>query len=468
MISNRKLLYIFRIFSDMILIISGFYYVSSINGLLSFPFDFKYNGWLLLASLLIIWYFSSRSTGLYKEFHLKSFTSELAILIKNIFVQLLAAILILFVSDKSAFPRTFIFTYAGFLFLLLSTEKFFVRRVLIHLRKKGRNLRNVLIVGAGETGMEFYKAIKSNLKTDYSIVGFLDDEKKAYLNGEYLGKVEDLKIILDNKPVDNVIIALPSSAEKKIKEVIKTCELYAKRVRIIPDYFRYFIKKKNLSVIDRFPIISFREEKLNAFRWRALKRTFDIAVSLGFLLIISWWLFPLIAIFLKINSQGPVFFKQERWGRDNKKFYTHKFRTMQYPKNDTDVNGNYLQTMRDDPRITSFGRVLRKVSLDELPQFWNVFKGDMTIVGPRPHPTPLNIESRNKIELYMFRHLVKPGITGWAQVNGFRGDTKQNGSVMQERIDHDLWYIENWSFRLDIEIIFLTIVRILKGDPNAY
>ena len=141
---------------------------------------------------------------------------------------------------------------------------------------------------------------------------------------------------------------------------------------------------------------------------------------------------------------------------------------MQYPNCDTDEEGHYRQTVKNDPRITAFGRVLRKSSLDELPQFWNVLKGDMTIVGPRPHPTPLNIESRDKIELYMFRHLVKPGITGWAQVNGFRGDTKGSDQAMQERIEHDLWYIENWSFWLDIEIIFLTIVRILKGDPNAY
>ncbi len=329
-------------------------------------------------------------------------------------------------------------------------------------------MRNVLIIGAGDTGMEFYKAIKSNLHIGYNVIGFLDDEKKAYLNGEYLGKVKELKLVLNNKTVDNVIIALPSSAERKIKEVIETCGLYAKRVLIIPDYFRYFIKKKNLSIIERFPVISFREEKLNEFRWIALKRIFDIIVSLGFLLLISWWLFPVIAVFIKLNSPGPVFFKQERWGKDNKKFFAHKFRTMRYPNCDTDDDGNYLQTVKNDPRITTLGKVLRKSSIDELPQFWNVLKGDMTIVGPRPHPTPLNIESRDKIDLYIFRHLVKPGITGWAQINGFRGDTKGNGQAMQERVEHDLWYIENWSFGLDIEIIFLTIVKILKGDPNAY
>ncbi|MGA9294524.1 MAG: undecaprenyl-phosphate glucose phosphotransferase [Ignavibacteriaceae bacterium] len=452
----------------MMLIVSSFYYVSSVTGLLSSPLEFKNGIQLLLAALVIIWYLTSRSTGLYKDFHSHAFISELAILVKNIVIQLIAAILILFFSGKFIFSRTFILFYAGFLFLLLSTEKLLVRQILIFLRKKGRNLRNVLIVGAGETGMEFYKAIKSNLHMGYNVVGFLDDEKKAYLNGEYLGKVQDLQPVLNNRTIDNVIIALPSSAESKIKDIIKTCEIYAKHVRIIPDYFRYFIKNKNLSIIERFPVISFREEKLNEFHWIALKRIFDILVSLGFLLFISWWLFPVIALFIKLTSRGPVFFKQERWGKDNKKFIANKFRTMQYSNHDADKEILYHQTIKNDPRITAFGKVLRKSSLDELPQFWNVLKGDMTVVGPRPHPTPLNIESWDKIDLYIFRHLVKPGITGWAQVNGFRGDTKGSGPAMQERIEHDLWYIENWSFWLDIEIIFLTIVRILKGDPNAY
>ena len=468
MISNRKLLQMLRIFSDMILIVSSFYYVCLVTGLLSSPLEFKNSIQLLLAALLIVWYFSSRSTGLYKDFHSRTFLSELVTLIKNIVIQFIAAILILFISGEFIFSHTFIVLYAGFLFLLLSSEKLLVRKILVFFRKKGRNLRNVLIVGAGETGMEFYKAIKSNLHMGYNVIGFLDDEKKAYLNGEYLGKVQDLRLVLNNKAIDNVIIALPSSAEIKIKDVIKTCELYAKRVRIIPDYFRYFIKKKNLAIIDRFPVISFREEKLNEFHWIALKRIFDIIISLGFLLFISWWLFPVIAIFIKLTSTGPVFFKQERWGKDNKKFFAHKFRTMQYSNHNADEDGNYHQTVKDDPRITAFGKLLRKSSFDELPQFWNVLKGDMTVVGPRPHPTPLNIESGEKIDLYMFRHLVKPGITGWAQVNGFRGDTKGSGPAMQERIEHDLWYIENWSFRLDLEIIFLTIARILKGDPNAY
>jgi putative colanic acid biosynthesis UDP-glucose lipid carrier transferase len=467
MISNRKILLILRILSDIVLIISGFFYVGSLIEYNS-PVSFKNNHWFLLICLVAVWYFSTRSTGLYKDSHSRTFSYELVILIKNIIIQILAAIVILFFSGEFIFSRSFILLYAGLVFLLISTEKYIVRKILIHLRKKGRNLRNVLIIGAGEIGMDFYKAIKNNIRLGYNVIGFLDDEKKAYLNGEYLGKVEDLNFIIKDKPVDSVIIALPVSAERKIKEVIRICGVYAKRVKIIPDYFRFFASN-NLSIIEKFPVLSFREEKLNEIHYIAIKRIFDILVSLAFILAVSWWLFPLIAICIKLDSPGPVLFKQERWGKDDKKFFTYKFRSMVYPNSDTDKKGNYIQTVRDDPRITSLGRILRKASLDELPQFWNVLKGEMTIVGPRPHPTPLNIESRNKIEHYTFRHLVKPGITGWAQVNGFRGDTKGNGSgSMKERIEHDLWYIENWSFWLDIEIILLTIIQILKGDPNAF
>ena len=140
---------------------------------------------------------------------------------------------------------------------------------------------------------------------------------------------------------------------------------------------------------------------------------------------------------------------------------------MVYADNDTDTNGCYLQAVKDDPRVTSFGKILRKASFDELPQFWNVLRGDMTIVGPRPHPTPLNIESLDKVELYMFRHVVKPGITGWAQVNGFRGDTKSSISAMQERIEHDLWYIENWSLLLDFKILMRTVISVFS-DRHAH
>jgi len=326
----------------------------------------------------------------------------------------------------------------------------------------------MLIIGAGQVGLRFYNKIQSNPHFGYNVLGFLDDVTPKNLNGEYIGPISELENVLNEFKVDNVIVALPNYAMKKIEEVIKVCERYTTRVRIIPDYFRFVSDKYNISMFDNIPIISIREEKINEFHCRILKRTFDIIFSLLVILLIMSWLVPIISIIIKVTSKGPVFFKQERWGRDNKKFTILKFRSMVNDSKDVDENGNYKQATKNDPRITKIGKFLRKTNLDELPQFFNVLIGDMSVVGPRPHPIPLNIESKNVVEHYMLRHLVKPGLTGWAQVNGYRGETKNNIKLMQKRIDYDLWYIENWSFWLDIQIIIMTIWKMIKGDPNAY
>ena len=273
--------------------------------------------------------------------------------------------------------------------------------------------------------------------------------------------------MLDFRKVDDVIIALPNYASDTIESVVRTCERYTIRVRIIPDYFKFVSSKYNISLFGNFPVVSVREDKINDIHWRLLKRGFDTGISLFLFIFVFSWLWPIIAVSIKLTSHGRIFYKQERWGRDNRMFATYKFRSMTPDSVEVDEDGKFVQVTKDDPRVTAFGKFLRKSNLDELPQFWNVLKGEMSLVGPRPHPTPLNIQSRDKIRLYMLRHLVKPGITGWAQVNGFRGETSTS-ELMQKRIDHDIWYIENWSVWLDIQILFLTLWRMVQGDPKAY
>ncbi|HKJ82155.1 MAG TPA: exopolysaccharide biosynthesis polyprenyl glycosylphosphotransferase, partial [Ignavibacteriaceae bacterium] len=296
-----------------------------------------------------------------------------------------------------------------------------------------------------------------------------DDNKKTFLNGQYLGKINELDGYLKTLKVDDIIIALPNDESDRIKEVINVCEKHTTRIKILPDYFNFISSKYKISMFGHFPIISVREDRINELHWRLLKRGFDIFVSVLLFIFVFSWLWPLIGLVIKLTSPGPVFYKQVRWGRDNRHFTTYKFRSMRTDKcGETDENGKFQQAIENDPRVTKIGKFLRKTNLDELPQFWNVLKGgEMSIVGPRPHPTPLNLESKDKVNLYMLRHLVKPGITGWAQVNGFRGETREL-SQMQKRIDHDIWYIENWSFWLDLQIIGLTVWRMLRGDPNAY
>jgi putative colanic acid biosynthesis UDP-glucose lipid carrier transferase len=380
---------------------------------------------------------------------------------------LIGIIILIFLVNEYNLRRTFIFVYSASLTILIVTQKYILRKYLNYVRSKGRNIRNLLIIGAGEVGQNFYESIKNNPHYGYRLIGFLDDSKKELLNGKYLGKIEILETLFDKMRIDEVIVALPNYAIEKLEWVMATCNRHTTRVKIIPDYFKFLSERFEISTFGRFPVISVRTDKLNEFHWRLIKRAFDTIFSLLLFIFIFSWLFPIIALIIKLTSPGKVFFMQERWGRNNKKFYAYKFRSMKDGLKDVDENGKYLQAKKEDPRITKIGKILRKTNLDELPQFINVLKGEMSIVGPRPHPTPLNLESKEKIRYYMLRHLVKPGITGWAQINGCRGETETE-EKMQRRVDHDLWYIENWSFWLDIQIIILTIWNMLKGDKHAY
>jgi putative colanic acid biosynthesis UDP-glucose lipid carrier transferase len=426
------------------------------------------NGQFLILSLLVIWYVSTKSTRLYDEFRSRNISFELIAFFKNLIIILISTMVILFLLKEENLSRGFVILFNFFILILLSIEKILFRIFLNSFRRKGRNLRTMLIIGAGSVGKSFYDLVLQNPHFGYRAIGFLDDQKKTYLNGQYLGKINELDKILSEKNVDNVIIALPNRASDKIEEILRTCEKYTTSVRVIPNYFKFISSKYNVTMFGRFPVISVRDDRINELHWRMLKRGFDFIFTLFVFIFIFTWAYPLIALLVKLSSPGPVLYSQERWGRNNKKFIAYKFRTMWTDKcGEIDEKGNFVQAEKDDPRITKIGRILRKTNLDELPQFWNVLKGEMSIVGPRPHPTPLNIESKDKIHRYMLRHLVKPGITGWAQVNGFRGSTKDI-SLMQKRIDHDLWYIENWSFGLDMQIIALTVWNMIFGDKNAY
>lgn len=462
----RTSLYLFRISLDIIILITSFILTAYVT---VWQFDFlkNVNAQFLLLALTIIWFFSSKSLGLYDEFRSRNFSYEIIILLKNFVIQVISTVIILYILKDTDMPRYFIIVFAFTGIVWMSIEKFVLRYVLNYVRTKGRNARTLLIVGAGAVGNKFYETVRRNPHFGYNVIGFLDDYKKEYLNGQYLGRINDLDNVLDKQHVDNVIIALPNHATDKIEEAVRICENHTTRVKIIPDYFKFVSNKYDITMFGRFPIISVREDKLNEVHWRALKRSFDMLFTgMVFMFVLSW-LWPLLCLLVKLSSPGPVLFKQERWGRDNKRFITYKFRSMRNDSRDTDTRGNYQQAVKDDPRITKIGKFLRKSNLDEIPQFWNVLKGDMSVVGPRPHPTPLNMESKDKIRQYMLRHLVKPGITGWAQINGFRGGT-ESPELMQKRIDSDIWYIENWSFWLDLQIIFLTVWNMLRGDPNAY
>ncbi|MCB0834422.1 MAG: undecaprenyl-phosphate glucose phosphotransferase [Bacteroidetes bacterium] len=463
----RQSLHILRVATDFLALTIAFQ--------LSISYIVQFKQWrpmiasdnFLLLALLVVWFFSSRNTALYDDFRTTNFSFEVVAVLKNTLIQTISCVCILFLMKDITLSRTFVLVYTTSSFFIVTFERFAFRKILIFMRRRGRNLRQIVIVGAGEVGKDFYDSIMLNPHFGYVLVGFLDDEQKTFLNGKYLGTIDDLDQVLTENVVDDVIVALPNHATKRLEQVMTVSSNHTTRVKIIPDYFRYVSDRFDVSMFGRFPVISVRKDKLDELHWYILKRAFDAAFSLAFVVLVLSWLIPIISILIRLTSKGPAFFKQERWGRRNKKIVCYKFRSMIESSQDVDEQGRYQQASPDDPRVTKIGRFLRKTNLDELPQFWNVLKGEMSVVGPRPHPTPLNIQSRDIIENYMLRHLVKPGITGWAQINGYRGETK-DPVLMQKRVDHDIWYIENWSFWLDIQIILLTVWQMIKWDTKGY
>jgi len=423
---------------------------------------------VLLFYVVAFWYFASQITSLYYEFLTRSLSQEIMTVVKTIFIHdTFIIVALFFVSRNPLEAKWFMTCFIMAQFVSLPFCKYFTRWYYASRLNKGKRATSLLVVGAGELGMSFNSIICNNYQFGYKIAGFLDDAPKPYLNGQYLGKIADLdKVLQERGEVNDVIIALPNTAIDKIKHAVKVSEENGKRVRLIPDYFA-FSTSVSITSFGTLPLVSLRKIPLDDVELRFFKRTFDIIFSCIFFVFIASWLFTIIAILIKLNSKGPVFFIQERWGINNKKIFCYKFRSMVATSRDVDENGVYQQATKNDARITSIGKFLRKSNLDELPQFLNVLFGEMSIVGPRPHPTPLNLHSKNTINNYMLRHLVKPGITGWAQVHGYRGETKDVES-MQKRIDFDIWYIENWSFWLDCQIIIQTVINMIKGEKNAY
>ena len=351
--------------------------------------------------------------------------------------------------------------FVGF-FISLNLWWLLASRVLKYYRSKGFNFKRIIIVGAGKTGLMLFRELHSDLGYGYKFLGFFDDN--AELKGQIpqllgdIGMVE--KFALENN-VDEIYCALPGSQDAKILNLLQFSERHAIRFFIVPEISRYVLRRLHFQIMGRVPVLSVREEPLQRWEMRAVKRFFDFVFSSVILLLSPLWLLP-IAICVKLSSPGPVLFKQKRTGFMGREFNCLKFRTMRV-NNECDK----LQATKGDPRITRIGEFLRKTSLDELPQFINVFKGEMSVVGPRPHMLKHTKDYSAIIDKYMVRHFIKPGLTGWAQVNGYRGETKELWQ-MEKRVEYDVWYIENWNFMLDMKIIFLTLIGIFKGDKNAF
>jgi Undecaprenyl-phosphate glucose phosphotransferase len=266
---------------------------------------------------------------------------------------------------------------------------------------------------------------------------------------------------MENK-VEEIYSTILPNQNKKMETLIKTADDHCIRIKFVPDFSRHLNDRFYISYVQDFPIITLRKEPLDDINNQFKKRLFDLLVSSLVIVFVLSWLTPLLAIIIKLDSKGPVFFKQKRSGRDNMPFWCLKFRSMT-----VNNKSDELQATKNDMRITRIGAFLRKTSLDELPQFLNVFMGNMSVAGPRPHMLKHTEKYSPIVEKYMVRHLIKPGISGWAQVNGYRGET-ETPELMKKRVEFDLWYLENWSLMLDVKILFMTIINLFKRQEKAY
>lgn len=358
---------------------------------------------------------------------------------------------------------TFLVVYYVLTIVVFSCWRVFVRMLLKFYRRKGYNFKRVVIVGAGKNGMELYRAMRDDISSGFNILGFFDDNLAlGDILPSYLGTTDKVEEFAIAKDIDEIYCTLPGTNDEKILRMLNFAEKQMIRFYIVPEFYRNVKKSMVMEFLESVPLLTIRREPLQAFYNRALKRSFDLVFSSVVLCTIFPILYVLIGFLIKRSSPGPIFFKQKRTGLYGHDFECYKFRTMRV--ND---QADTMQAVKDDPRKTKIGDFLRRTNLDEFPQFINVFKGDMSVVGPRPHMLKHTEQYSALIDKYMVRHLVKPGVTGWAQVTGYRGETKTL-EQMEGRVKRDVWYIENWTFFLDLKIIVVTLVNMFRGDKNAY
>lgn len=407
----------------------------------------------LIPAALLIWPTVFYFQGLYQRRRIRARWDEALRLLSGSFLA--TALLV----TAASFYRPPGFTYSRLYFALVACLgfpvlliiRFSIASLLGHIRRSGRNLQHVLVIGAGMLGKSVVEKLQSHAEYGFRVIGFLDDDpglKAAMILGvPILGSTADMEDIVRTHSVDQLILALPMSAYHKISQLIRRADQLLLEIRVIPDFLRYFAARGSIEELDSLPMINLSNIPLQGWN-QTLKRSFDLIVG-SLMLLISSPLFPWIAWRIKRFDGGPVFFGQIRTGLDGRSFKIYKFRTMRI-----DAEENRKWTRNGDDRITPVGSFLRKSNLDELPQLINVIKGDMSLVGPRPEQPEFVERFQQRYPEYNTRHRVRAGLTGWAQVNGLRGD-----SSIRQRVLHDLYYVENWSFAFDLKILFRTLIQ---------
>ncbi len=427
---------------------------------------------ILLPFVVVLWPIVFYFHGLYQSRRGRSRVDEaLTIVVAVVLATVLLSVVITWYRQPGL-PRgdgTFeYFTYSrAFLALFAALDLLFViagrgaiRSVLRRIRRRGHNLQRILVVGAGALGQEVTRKIQSHRELGFEIAGFLDDDPakagRSFCGEPVLGTCDQVERVLAQQRIDQVLLALPIEAHAKTLQILQVVGRECIEVKLVPDILQYATLKATIEDLDGTPVINLSQVPLQG--WYSLaKRVMDLGIAATAVAGLAPFL-PFTALAIWLEDRGPIFYRQERMGLDGKPFMILKFRSMRTDAEDT---SGPVWAVQDDPRRTRVGGILRQWSLDELPQLWNVLKGEMSIVGPRPERPAFVHEFKGKIPQYMLRHKVKAGITGWAQVHGWRGNTS-----IRKRIQYDLYYIENWSLLLDFKILWMTLRHGLRH--NAY
>jgi putative colanic acid biosysnthesis UDP-glucose lipid carrier transferase len=437
------------VFDLIVITVLSIYFFRDLNLNLFYYLLYQFFTWILIAIFV-------------KYYEVYRFTTPVEIitkLVKQFSVFLLVVISFFPFAKTSIFSGTAIAIFMTISFCVIVTFKYFW---FFYLKKyrivTGSNFRNAVIIGYTPEAIRLKEVFETRKDYGYRFLGFFSDKKQ---HPEVKGKIDALKeFVIDNK-VDEIYCSLNEISNEKLKELVEFADDNKKAIKFIPDTKEIYSKNLKIDYYELFPVLSLQKTQLHNPIIKGIKRVFDIFFSLLVIAFLLSWLIPLLALLIKLESKGPVFFKQGRPGIDEEEFYCYKFRSMQ-------VNRfTEKEASKNDPRVTKMGRFMRKTSMDELPQFFNVLLGDMSVVGPRPHLWSQNKAYASKIKKYMVRHYVKPGITGLAQVKGFRGEIETEEDMVN-RIKLDVFYIENWSLIMDVKIIFQTVFNIFKGEDKAY
>jgi Undecaprenyl-phosphate glucose phosphotransferase len=426
----------------------------------------------LLPFILVLWPMVFYFHGLYQIRRGRSRVDEaLTVLVAIVLATVLLSVVITWYRqpgyqrpdgtiDPFTYSRSFLALFATLNLFLVVTGRHLIRSALFHLQRTGHNLRRILVIGAGSLGKEVTQKIRAHEELGFRVVGFLDDDPgkagRSFAETPVLGKLKEIEDVLVSERIDQVLITLPLDAYKKTLRVLEAVARECVEVKLVPDILQYATLRATMEDLDGTPVINLSQVPLQG--WHSMiKRGMDIAVAILSLIVLAP-LLPLVALGIWLEDRGPIFYKQERMGLDGRSFMILKLRSMRVNAEST---SGPVWAVKDDPRRTVFGGFLRRWSIDELPQLWNVLKGEMSIVGPRPERPAFVYEFKSRMPQYMQRHRVKAGITGWAQVHGWRGNTS-----IKKRLQYDLYYIENWSLKLDIKIVWMTLRHGLRY--NAY